>query len=77
MISIPLWKLPSFPSFSLHFENNCECFYVLCAIFSSLLQISNIIKLSSSDLKVSQVLFSVKENNYIVLSDQLYGYSCI
>jgi len=51
--------------------------YVFFTIFSSLLQRSSIIKLSSSDLKVSQVSFSIKEKNSIVIDDRLYGYSCI
>ena len=68
VISIPPSKPPSFPSFRLHCAKNCECFYVFSAIFSSLLQSSSIVELSSFDLKVSQVSFSVKERNSIVLN---------
>ena len=77
VISVPLKKLPSFAWFYLHSTKNCECFYVLCAIYSSLLQKSSIIKLSSFDSKVSQVSFSVKEKNSIVLDGWLYSYYCI
>ena len=36
IVSIPLWKTPSFPLFHLHCENHCNFFYVLWSIFSSL-----------------------------------------
>ena len=52
-------------------------FYVFSTIFSSLLRSSSIVELSSFDLKVSQVSFSVKEKNSIVLDGRLYSYSCI
>ena len=63
MISISPLKLPSFALFSLHYTNNFEFFYVFLAIYSSHLQKSSLIELSSFDLEVSQVSFSVKENN--------------
>ena len=77
VISISLWKHPSFPSFCLHCAKDCKFFYVLCAIFSSLLQRSSIIRLSFLDLEVSQVSFSVIEENLIVLDSRLPCYYCI
>ena len=77
VISIPLWKLPSFTWFSLHCTKNCKFFYVLFAIYSPPLQRSSGVKLSSFDLEVSQVSFSVKENNPTVLDGRLHCYSCI
>jgi len=77
VISMLLWKLPSFVLFSLHCTKNCECSYLLFAIYSSPLQGSSLIKLSSFDLEVSRVSFSVKEKNLIVLDGRLHYYSCI
>ena len=77
IVSIPLLKPPSLPLFRLHCAKNCECFYVLCTIFSSLLQSSSVIEMSFLDLEVSQVSFSVIEKNPIILGGQLYSYSCI
>ena len=77
VISIPLWKLPSFAWFSLHSTNNCKCFYVLFTIYSSPLQGSSVIKLLSFDLEVSQVSFSVKEKHPTILDGRLHCYSCI
>lgn len=77
VISRPLLKLTFFTSSNLHYTNNCECFYVLCTIYSSLLQRSSLIELLSFDLEVSQVSFSVKEKNTSSFDSWLHYYSCI
>ena len=50
---------------------------IFWVIFSSPLQRSSVIILSFLDLKVSQVSFSVIEENLIVLDSRLHCYSCI
>jgi len=77
VISIPLFKLPSFALFSLHCTKNCEFFNVFFTIYSSPLQRSNLIELSSFDLEVSQASFSVKVKNSTLLDGRLHCYSCI
>ena len=67
VVNISLWKPSSLPSFYLHCAKNCKCFYVLCTIFSSLLQRSSVIRLSFLDLEVLLVSFSVIEENPIVI----------
>lgn len=77
IVSIPLCKPPSFPLLHLHYAKNCKCFYVLWAIFSSLLQRSSVIELLFLDLEVSQVSFPIIEENPIFLDSRLHYYSCI
>ena len=77
MISRPLLKPPSFATFNLHCTKICECFYVFFAIHSSHLQNSSLIELLSFDLKVLQVLFSVKEKNTSLFDSQLHFCHCI
>ena len=77
MISRPLLKPPSLHHPTYIVQIIVNVFFVLCAIYSSLLQRSSLIKLSSLDLEVSQVSFSVKEKNTSLVDSQLHCNSCI
>ena len=77
VVSTPLFETPFLVVILPPLYKELLMFLCIFSHFSSPLQRSSVIVLSFLDLKVSQVLFSVIEENLIVLDSRLHCYSCI
>lgn len=77
MINISLFETPFLCCYSTSFvQKNCKCFCVFVGSFSVLLCKSNVILLSSFDLKASQVSFSGIGRSLIAVDSRLSCYYC-
>ena len=78
MINIYLFETPFLCCYSASFvHKNCKCFCVFFGSFSVLLCKSNVIVLSSFDLKASQVSFLGRGKSLIAVDSRLSCYYCI